>query len=179
MKLYQAIFDKKYLDLSKELIDKLIENFWDKTSGGFFYTSENNKDVIVRNKEAYDGAYPSGNSVAYNMLVNLYKITQDNKYLDYIENTEKAFYNQIKVAPQGFSMFLNGYLNLVYGSEVVIEGDKEEALDTRFYLEKEYIPLKVLDYKPSSNLKIYVCKNFSCKYPVDNKEDALKQLLEG
>ncbi|RMA97086.1 thioredoxin domain-containing protein [Hydrogenothermus marinus] len=177
--LYQATFDKKYLDLSKELTDKLIENFWDKTSGGFFYTSENNKDVIVRNKEAYDGAYPSGNSVAYNMLVNLYKITQDNKYLDYIENTEKAFYNQIKVAPQGFSMFLNGYLNLVYGSEVVIEGNKEEALDTRFYLEKEYIPLKVLDYKPSSNLKIYVCKNFTCKYPVDNKEDALKQLLEG
>jgi len=177
--LYQATFEEKYLNLSKEIINKMIEKFYDKENGGFFFTDENNKDVIVRAKEIYDGAYPSGNSVAYNMLVNIYKLTSDKKYIEYIKEIEKAFSNQIKIAPNGHSMFLAGFMNLLHGYEIIIEGEKQDTLKVRHFLENEYIPNKIFGRRKGSNLKIYICKDFTCKSPVDNKEDALKIIKEG
>jgi len=186
--LYQATFEDRYLESSYEILNKLIENFWDAEGGGFFFTPETNKELIFRQKKAYDGAYPSGNSIAYNMLVNFYKLLSDSNLLRYIEQTEKAFLNEIKIAPSGYSMFLTGFMNLLYGFEIIFSGERKKALETRYFIEKDYIPLKVLGLKTSllnklsefvsdipeeRDIKIYICKNFACQKPVASKEEIM------
>ncbi len=191
--LYQATFEDKYIEKSHALLENMLEKFWDREEGGFFFTSEDNKDVIVRQKEVYDGAYPSGNSVAFNVLVNFYKLLSKNELLDYIDKTVKAFAHNVKLVPTGHSMFLIGYMNFLHGSEIIFSGDKEKALEIVYFLEKYYFPLKVEGLKSDildklsqfiasipqeKDIKIYICKNFACERPVSTKEEALK-ILEG
>jgi len=108
--LYQVTHDKEYLTLTLELFEKLLKDFWDKEEGGFFFTSEKNQDVIVRPKESIDGAYPSGNSLAYLLLVKLYKNLSMEEFKAYLEETEKAFAFEIYSYPAAHSMFLTAFM---------------------------------------------------------------------
>ena len=58
----------------------MVDEFWDITNGGFFLGSESSEKLIVRAKTGYDGAMPSGNSVAVNTLLRLYHITREEKF---------------------------------------------------------------------------------------------------
>lgn len=191
--LYETTFEDKYFEYSYQLTQQMLEKFWDEKNGGFFFTSKDNKDVPVRQKEVYDGAYPSGNSIAYNLLVNLYKLVSQQSLYDYISNMESAFSSKIKLIPHGHTMFLIGYINLLYAYEIVVSGDKKRALDFRFFIEKEYIPHKVIGYKsetlekysefisqlPKDNeFEVYICKNFSCQKPVSSEGEALNLLIQ-
>ncbi|HLG28805.1 MAG TPA: thioredoxin domain-containing protein, partial [Candidatus Brocadiales bacterium] len=73
--LYEATFDVNYLKTALELNRELIENFWDEDNGGFYFTSSDVEELIVRQKEINDGAIPSGNSVAMLNLIRLGRIT--------------------------------------------------------------------------------------------------------
>ena len=69
IELYQVTFDIEYLNEAKKLADYQIDNFWDEKNGGFYFYDKNSEDLIVRPKEIYDGAIPSGNSVStYNFM---------------------------------------------------------------------------------------------------------------
>ena len=69
IELYEASFEEKYLQSSIELTKTMIEQFWDEKNGGFFFTTKSADDSVPRLKQTYDGAVPSGNSVAlYNLL---------------------------------------------------------------------------------------------------------------
>ena len=69
--LQEITADTKWLIKAKELTEFVIDNFSEEETGFFFYTNAGQKDVIVRKKEVYDGAVPSGNSV---MAYNLYQL---------------------------------------------------------------------------------------------------------
>ncbi len=73
--LYETEFDIKYLKTAIELNEYLIKHFWDNENGGFFFTSDEAEKLIVRQKDLYDGAIPSGNSVAALNLLRLARIT--------------------------------------------------------------------------------------------------------
>lgn len=103
LELYNATNDKQYLDESITMTEKVLEDFSD-TDGGFYLYGRENEELILKPKETYDGAIPSGNSLmAYN-LVKLAQITdkfkeQAAKQLDYVA-TDAIKY------PVGYSMLL-------------------------------------------------------------------------
>ncbi len=194
IELYQSTFEDKYLELVNKLTDKLIQDFWDNINGGFYFTAKDNKDVLIRQKEFYDGAYPSGNSIAYNNLVWLYKLTTDEKYRKYIQKMEKAYSSYIKRVPYGSPMFLIGFLSMLNSTEIIFNGKKDRAIDLAKKSEEVYIPSKVLGYKTElldklsdfvknikpvkDSVEIYICSNFSCREPINTEDMFIKVLNE-
>lgn len=75
IELYEANFDTTYLDQALKLSNIMKSNFWDEEKGGFYLTSKESESLIYRPKETYDGAMPSGNSVAGYVLIKLSKLT--------------------------------------------------------------------------------------------------------
>lgn len=69
--LYETTFEIRYLKAALELNNHLLRHFWDKENGGFYFTADYAEKGIIRKKEIYDGAVPSGNSVAMLNLVRL------------------------------------------------------------------------------------------------------------
>jgi len=77
--LYQVSGEVEYLAEAKRLADLMITEFWDQENGGFFFTSNDHEELIVRNKDFFDNATPSGNSVAADVLLRLTKLTAEEK----------------------------------------------------------------------------------------------------
>jgi len=189
LELYEANFDVNYLKAAIELNDYLIKHFWDDENGGFYFTPNNGEKLIVRRKEIYDGAIPSGNSASLLNLLRLWKITGNNEFENKARVIIDAFSNQLRNFPQGYSFMLSGLCFALGPShEIVIVGE-EGAWDTKNMLKilrSKFIPDKVVIFSPSGenapeiteiskftkNLtKIngkataYVCSNYTCKKP--------------
>ena len=75
--LYEATEKKKHLDIALRLAEKIEQLFWDDALGGFFYTSKNTKDVLIRTKHSTDNPNPSGNSIVCEAFSKLYLFTKD------------------------------------------------------------------------------------------------------
>jgi len=107
--LYKATLDREYLERAERLCHKVMEDFSDNTDGFYLY-SRDSEALIVRPKETYDGAVPSGNSLmAYN-LVRLWLHTNDEKYRGAAERQLKFLEAQAAQYPSGHAMFLTALL---------------------------------------------------------------------
>lgn len=82
LELYQAEFNLTYLKKATQLMDDLIDLFWDEQHGGFYLSGKDGEPLISKDKEVYDGDMPSGNSVAVMMLTQLGELTGKTAYLD-------------------------------------------------------------------------------------------------
>ena len=80
IELYQLSFDLRWLQAARDLVDTMIEHFWDERQGGFFQTSNDHEALIARPKDFTDNAVPSGNSVATDVLLRLAALTGDDGY---------------------------------------------------------------------------------------------------
>jgi hypothetical protein len=196
--LYEATFEHTYLDLAVTLTDTLNARFWDEREGGFFFTSTDHETLIVRSKSAFDGAIPSGNSVATWNLLRLSVLTENPTYLEKAEQVLRLFYDAMEQNPFGFGLMLGAldfYLNRP--KEIVLLGEKTapetQALLARIH--ELFLPNKTVacfDARdraaaqlPSllagrtqvdGKLTAYVCHNFTCSLPV-TEWGALKELL--
>ena len=101
LNLHDATNEAKWLDEAKKLTDLMIEHHADKKVGGFFYTSSDHEKLFARAKDQFDGAQPSGNSVAARNLVRLWAKTGEDKYRETAEKTFKAFAATLKTNPSG------------------------------------------------------------------------------
>ena len=147
LEMYEATFKPEYLVHAKTLTQDLMENFWDKEEGGFFFTSANAEELLVRKKTAYDGAMPSGNSVSMLNLIRLARLMGDNTYENHAIAIGRVFSNEIKRAPSAFSMMLLA-LDFAIGPsfEIVVAGNPENE-DTREMIQQirgKFIPRKVV-----------------------------------
>jgi uncharacterized protein YyaL (SSP411 family) len=97
--LHNATNEKKWLNEAKALTDKMIEFYSDTKGGGFFHTASDHEKLFARSKDQYDGAQPSGNSVAIRNLVRLWDKTGDKRYGDLAKKNIKAFAGQLQVNP--------------------------------------------------------------------------------
>lgn len=77
LELYESTFDTFYLKTAIDLNKTQIEHFWDENIGGFFFTADYGEKLLTRQKEIYDGAVPSGNSVSMLNLLKLAQLTWD------------------------------------------------------------------------------------------------------
>lgn len=80
LELYEATLDINYLEQARKLCDRMISGFQDQAGGGFYLTHTDAEPLIYRPKETYDGAIPSGNSVAGYVLVKLSRLTGMDEY---------------------------------------------------------------------------------------------------
>jgi uncharacterized protein YyaL (SSP411 family) len=99
--LHDATKEQKWLDAAKALTDTMVKYHADEENGGFFYTSNDHEKLFARAKDQYDGAQPSGNSVAARNLVRLWVKTGDERYRALAEKTFKAFAGALKANPAG------------------------------------------------------------------------------
>lgn len=147
LELYEPTFEPRYLERAKQLTDDMLLHFLDVDNGGLFFTADYSEELLVRRKDSYDGAMPSGNSIAMLNLIRLARFLGDNKYEDHATAIGKAFSSDINRAHSAFSMMLVG-LDFALGPsfEIVIAG-KPENDDTREMLDqirKNFIPRKIV-----------------------------------
>jgi uncharacterized protein YyaL (SSP411 family) len=184
--LYEVTFDEKWLSEAQKLSRYASENFYDETTGLFYYTSAKDKQLIARKHEITDNVIPSSNSV---MAHNLYKLGH---FYDNEEDTKTSLqmlqnvFPQIKSYGSAYSNWANLLLNEFKGIyEIVITGQNAE--NKRKELEKNYIPNKIilggvsgtlslLKDKLGDQTRIFVCQNRTCLLPVTEITDALKQI---
>jgi uncharacterized protein YyaL (SSP411 family) len=97
--LHDVTGDQRWLDEAKALTDVMVKNYADEKNGGFFYVANDHEKLFARAKDQYDGAQPSGNSVAASNLVRLWKKTGDQRYAKLAEGTFKALAAPLKLSP--------------------------------------------------------------------------------
>jgi uncharacterized protein YyaL (SSP411 family) len=194
LELYRVTGEIEYLKTARQLSDLMITEFWDEENGGFFFTANDHEELIVRNKDFYDNATPSGNSVAADVMLRLARLTADDKYERFAVSVLRLAASQLRRYPQGFGRALSALeFHLAAKKEVAVIGAK--ANDLAAYVLRSYDPLAVvvltddpisdsntvswlagsepIDGKPTA----YVCENFVCQRPVTNLGD-LKKLLD-
>jgi uncharacterized protein YyaL (SSP411 family) len=200
--LYEATFEVYYLEAALALNDHQIKHFWDASEGGFFFSPDDGEALIARQKEVYDGAIPSGNSVAMLNLLRLARMTGRTDFEEKAVGIGRAFSQAIRQAPSAY-MQLMAAVDFIRGPsyEVVIAGDPLGA-DTKAMLKALrtiYVPNKVvllnhLQEMPQETRLIaaytqgmtaldgkataYVCSNFSCKRPTTDTTEMLRLLQE-
>ncbi|MBI3876279.1 MAG: thioredoxin domain-containing protein, partial [Verrucomicrobia bacterium] len=97
--LYEATLDARHLDFAVTLAESMVAKFYDKENGAF-YQSAGGADLILRVKEEYDGAEPSGNSVAALALLKLSAITDRKDFRAVAEKTLRHFAHRLEATPQ-------------------------------------------------------------------------------
>ncbi len=198
--LYEATFDARRLVETKELAEQMMELFGDRDSGGFYLTGSDTEPLIVRTKPGYDGAVPSGNSIAALVLLKLGLLTSEKHFNEAAEDVLNAFSSQLRESPASLSEMLSA-LDFSIGPtrEIVIAAESHRVDTNKMlrFIQSRYLPNTVvlfhqtgkagedvekivpfvkwqtaIDNKPTA----YVCQNYVCKQPV-TQIDMLEQLL--
>ncbi len=202
IELYEALFETHYLKTAVELNKNMLRHFWDETSGGLFFTPDDAETLIVRKKELYDGAIPSGNSVAMLNLLKLARLTGDHALDAKAAEIGRAFSDQIRQLPSGYTQFLISTDFAIGPSyEVVIVGfaGSRDTIDMLGALNTRFIPNHVAIYRPSDQKSpdidkivgfvknyvtvkgkatAYVCLDNACKAPTTHIKEMLVSLKE-
>lgn len=184
--LYETTFETYYLHLAAQLLDKARELFEDTGGGGFYSTTEGAPDLVLRMKEDYDGAEPSGNSVAAIALLRAAAMLDREDFRDAAERTVRAFAARLTKAQTGVPQMMCAYLLARRPlRQIVVAGDAG-ANDTQAMLavvRRRFLPDTVL-LRPDPELPrtaamravdghaaAYVCENFTCQLPVTDLEE--------
>ena len=181
--LQEITSDHTYLETAKLLCDYVVANFGDEGTGFFFFTGSAQKDVIIRKKEVYDGAVPSGNSV---MAENLFYLATIFDRADWKKRAEKIGAS-IRGAATGhttsFAIWASVLMRQAFGVREMVVAGKNYA-QVRDRLLKHYMPGKILmcsgfpdnsypmlqGKNYDSEVLIYLCKDRACLEPVNSLE---------
>src|SRR5215472_713147 len=99
IELYETSFDVKDLQAALDLNREVIQHFWDDKRGGFYFTADDAEDLLVRQKEIYDGAVPSGNSVQMLNLLRLGRMTGNADFEEKAAQITRAFSKMVAQSP--------------------------------------------------------------------------------
>ncbi|MFX1478681.1 MAG: thioredoxin domain-containing protein [Promethearchaeota archaeon] len=200
IELYEATFDIYYLKTALELHDIQIKDFWDEEIGGFYFTSNNGEQLLTRQKEIYDGAIPSGNSIAMLNLLRLSYLTGDSELEKKADILNRVFSEKIRANPLASTQFLVAIDFVVGPSYSIVIGGNTDAEDTKKLINavyNEYLPNKVMIQRKTEqkspeidefsnfvqffdNLEgkatAYVCINKTCKPPTHEIDKMLYYL---
>ncbi len=202
LELCEATFDAKRLTQARELAEQMIELFGEERGGGFFLTGSDAEPLIVRHKPSYDGAVPSGNSIAALALLKLGKLTMDQRFMSRAQDVLRTFSGQLAESPAASSAMLMA-LDFWLGptQEIIIAGDAERA-DIQGMLRlihSKFLPNAVVLFHPAGQAgeameqevptlpsygptdgqaTAYVCENTVCHQPVSSVAE-LDKILAG
>ncbi len=180
VQLYEATLDEQHLAFAIELAEAMLARFYDSENGGFWQSGPDAQDLILRLKEDYDGAEPSGNSIAVMALLRLGKITERQDFTAAGEKSLRAFASRMQQTPQALPAMLQALdFTMQEPKRVVLAGDakKPAARALLKAIHAVYQPNKVvlgnsgpvepfaktLPTKPGT--VAYVCTGTSCLPP--------------
>lgn len=106
LELYEATLDAVCLKAAVDMNNVLLDHFWDGEEGGFYFTPDDGEPLIVRKKEIYDGAVPSGNSVAMLNLFRLGRITTNPELEGKAREISRAFSKEVRQSPSSYSQLM-------------------------------------------------------------------------
>src|SRR6185503_7523583 len=185
--LHESNFDEAYLGRALTLTNLQMELFRDPADGSCYDTPPGDSTLLVRLREDYDGAEPSGNSVTAMNLFRLARMTDDAKWREYADGIVRSVASRIARRPDSAPYLLAASM---WGEadpmEIVVAGDPAEAATRGLLSEirKRYLPFKVvlcrgervpdgsplpaflrsMEYHPGKPLA-YVCRNYACRLP--------------
>ena len=187
--LYEATFDVGWLRRALDLNGVMLGQFWDEADGGFFFTGKDHEKLLVRSKNPYDNAIPSGNSAAAHALLRLSALTGREDLRERGGSALRVFRDFMAEAPGGFAHALCALdFYLERPKEIALVGRKDGE-DTKRLLATVYgrfLPNKVVCLlDPADGTEVgdlasllkgktqkegrataYVCQNFTCSAPV-------------
>jgi uncharacterized protein YyaL (SSP411 family) len=184
LEIHEASFEESYLQAAVELTKAMISWFWDDEDGGFYFTVEESDNAVPRRKQVYDGALPSGNSVALLNMLRLELLTGDAKYGELANQIIRVFSEDVKRAPVAHTFMLLGVdFNLGPAYNVILVGDPQEESMQKMLnvLKSVYLPNKAVSLQQSNKADLgyekiedkataYVCRGQTCMPPTNNIE---------
>ncbi|HEX9652107.1 MAG TPA: thioredoxin domain-containing protein [bacterium] len=199
--LYESSFNIRWLRTAMELTEQQNELFYDKENGGFFDTSGKDKSILIRTKESYDGAEPTGNSIGILNLLRLSQMTDNQDWQKMAEKSLAYFGGHMLNMPQGLAQFLVALdFSLSKPKQIIIAGEADNAhtqallveVHSRFIPHKiilladgaegqkilaAYVPfvdsLRMIDRKATA----YICENYACQLPTSDPEVVARLLM--
>ena len=187
LELYRATFDVKYLQAAIHRAKQMVELFEDKKNGGYFMTAFDGEQLIARPKETYDGAMPSGNSVAAMVLQTLASLTGEPEWQAAADRQLSFLAGEIGEYPSASCFGVLAMMDVLYPHrELVCTTSDGLYSELKDYLKKHpadalYVLLKTKenaetlaecapftkDYPiPGQGTMYYLCENGACKAPV-------------
>jgi uncharacterized protein YyaL (SSP411 family) len=186
--LYEATFEPRWIEAALGLARVLIDQFWDPSEGGFFYTGRDHEQLIARGKDPHDNATPSGNAMAVTALLRLAKLTGRTELWAKAEATLRAYTGLLAAHPFAAGQMLialDFYLGPVQEIAVVGDPAAEETRRVLRLIRSGFRPHQVVALKPSrgearaeellplladktarNGVTMYVCENYTCQAPL-------------
>ena len=196
--LFETSGELQWLEEAVSLTTIMIEEFWDDEDGGFFYTGRSHEDLIVRSKDFFDNATPSGNSVAAEVLLRIGLLTDKVDYQRRAGTILRLMASTVQRYPSGFGRLLCA-LDFYVGApkEIALVGDLDKP-ETQSLLDEiwsRYLPNKVVATVSPTNTSagdlvpllrerpqiggkatVYLCEHFTCTNPTTDPRELASQL---
>lgn len=192
--LYEASFERRFLAAAEHWAAEMVARFWDGERGGFFYAGAEATDLIVRTKNPFDNATPSGNSLGALVLLRLGAMTGDRAWGQRGEQTLVLFEQLLRRAPAAGAQMLCA-LDFYWArpAEVALVGNRAECRAFAAALHRCFLPNKVvlaaavgeeeaaaalplLKGKLAVGGRAYVCRDATCSRPLSTVADLVEQL---
>jgi len=197
--LFETSGELQWLEEAVSLTTIMIDEFWDDEDGGFFYTGRSHENLIVRSKDFFDNATPSGNSVAAEVLLRIGLLTDNADHKRRAGTILRLMATTVQRYPSGFGRLLCA-LDFYVGSPkeiaLVAEFDQPETDALLAEIWSRYLPNKIVATVSPSNTKardliplvrqrpqidgkatVYLCEHFVCKTPTIDPSELASQLL--
>jgi uncharacterized protein YyaL (SSP411 family) len=197
--LYATTFDPQRLHQAIELADEMNRLFLDEETGGLYETSNDAEPLILRPKNAYDGAFPAASSVALEVYARIFLLTGDTRWQKQADRLLLALSPKVLRYPAGYTQLLQGAAWLLESSrEIVIAGTPETpsfnamlavanesyAPESVFILHPTNASAEVVKLAPyvewmrpqKGQATAYICQDFSCQNPLTDPQEVKRQL---
>ncbi|HET7153629.1 MAG TPA: hypothetical protein VFJ29_07655 [Candidatus Kapabacteria bacterium] len=199
--LYESSFEIQWLQTAIALTDRQNNIFYDREHGGFYDTPAGDSSLLIRTKETYDGAEPSGNSIALLNLLRLAQMTDNRGWREMVNKSFEYFSASLANNPQPMAQFLVALdMYLSSPQEIIVAGEASDARTQTLLREvySRFLPNKILlladggkgqemltSFLPSikdmgminGDPAAYICENYACQLPTSDKVQ-LRQLLD-
>jgi uncharacterized protein YyaL (SSP411 family) len=190
--LYETVLNPQQLDFALSLADAMLERFFDPVQGGFWQTTADASDLILRTKEDYDGAEPSGNSVATLSFLRLGRIAGRTDLIDAAEKTLRLFGSRLGKFPSAVPFMLQALdFSLQEPRRVVVTGDPASQDVSKLVraIHSVYQPKKVVlgnagkvepfarTLSDGTTALAYLCTGTECQAPTGDPDALAGQLV--
>jgi uncharacterized protein YyaL (SSP411 family) len=193
--LYEATFQGRWLDQARALVVTMIDEFWDDSDGGFFFTGRTHERLLCRNKDVHDSSTPSGNSMAVTAMLRLAKLSGDQELWAKAERTLRLFSGTMStssLAAGQMLLALDFYLGPVDEIAVIGKQSSDAVRQVLAIIRGRFYPNQVVALGPGDGgqgsspllrgklahgeVTTYICRDYACQAPVEGVE-ALEKIL--
>jgi len=174
----------RWIDSARELVDVLLDHFWDVDRGGLFTTPDDGEQLVARQKELLDNATPSANSTAAVALARLGALTGEARYTNHADQIIRLLARAIPQSPSAFSHALAAIATRLAGTtEIVITGDRRDLVAE---VRRHWLPDTVVAWGEPYDSPLwndrpegfaFVCRDHVCQLPVEKVTDLSAHLL--